>query len=201
MLLFRALGCFPWPSVKRVINKTTRMTFTVCFTDLSKLELKSLIWNCSSHSVLGHGWLLFLEHFQKLKVYCREPCLFHWWTSLFKIFFLKMTPDLPCSDSMSPRSLLLFADDSASVFRLRSADTLGSLFPQDRTDPSVSSCGLSGFWAAQHHNLSPLSGLKVITVPWKCGAHNLCCLLSLLKYTLLNIFRVCEVLWKPGHNG
>lgn len=76
-----------------------------------------------------------------------------------------MTPDLPSSDSTGPRSLLLFADDSASVFRLRSADTLGSLFPRDGTDPSVPSCGLSGFWAAQHHNLSPLSGLKVITVP------------------------------------
>ena len=77
----------------------------------------------------------------------------------------------------------------------------GSLFRQDPTDPSVSSRGLSDFWAAQHHNLSPLSGLKVVTVLRKCGAHNLCCLLSLLKYILLHIFRVCEVLWKPGHNG
>lgn len=37
-----------------------------------------------------------------------------------------MTPDLPSSDSTGPRSLFsFFSDDSASVFRLRSADTLG----------------------------------------------------------------------------
>ena len=77
----------------------------------------------------------------------------------------------------------------------------GPLLPRGRTGPSVSSRGLTDFWAAQHHNLSPLCGLKVVTVLRKCGAHNLCCLLSLLKYILLNIFRVCEVLWKPGHNG